>query len=228
MRNRKYLIAAVVGVIGALGVAGVASSAVLTQTETSTVSPSKLPAKTFKGATQHNIIATTIDNPATTAPPQKTVFTFPSDVKFVPGNLPACALSQITGKTPDAAAAACSGSVVGQGTVEANNGAVSGGVKLISGGPTTLYVATNPGGANLVLTGTFAGRTLTFDNLPKTTGIILTKFDTSFNKVKTGGKTFYFMARCGKKKKLVVSETTTFYDGVSKTASSTQNCKQTK
>jgi hypothetical protein len=230
MRNRKYLIGVVMGVIGAFAFSSVASATVLSQTETSVVSPSKLPKKTYKGATQSNVIATTIDNPLTTKAPQQTVFTFDKNVKFTFGNLPPCPASSVQGKTPAAAAAACPQDVVGQGTVEAASPpstTLTGQVSLIAGPPNTVYVVTNPGGANLTLPGVYSGRNLTFANLPNTSPIILTKFSTQFNKVKTGKNLFFFMARCSNKK-MVVNETTTFYDGVSKTASSTQKCKQTK
>ncbi|HKB35539.1 MAG TPA: hypothetical protein VKD72_03740 [Gemmataceae bacterium] len=229
MRNRKYLIGVVAGVIGALAFSGVASAAILGQTETSVVAPSKLPKKTYKGATQSNIIATQLNDPANTSPPKKTVFTFDKNVKFTLGNLPVCPLSALQG-TVEAAAAQCATSVVGQGSVQATTatGILSGPVSLIASPPNTLYVKARVGALNLPpLTGIYAGKTLTFDNLPNVPGTILSNFTTAFNKVKTGGKNFFFMARCSNKK-LVVSETTTYYNGQSTTANSTQKCKQTK
>jgi hypothetical protein len=229
MRNRKYLIGVVLGVIGALAFSGVASAAVQGQTETSVVAPSKLPKKTYKGATQSNVIATQLTDPANTAPPKKTVFVFDKNVKFTSGNLPACPLSSLQG-TVEQAQASCAASVVGQGSVQATaaSGVLSGPVALISGGPNILYVKPRVGALNLPpLTGIYAGTTLTFDNLPNTPGIVLSNFTTAFNKVKTGGKTFYFMARCTNKK-MSVTETTTFYDGKVFSASSLQKCKQTK
>ena len=59
------------------------------------------------------------------------------------------------------------------------------------------------------------------------TGTAITHFETTINKRKSGKKTFYVMARC-KKKKWVNSETTTYSDGSSQSASSTQKCKQKK
>ena len=233
MRNRKYLIGAVLCVVSALAFAGIATGAVTGQTETSVVSPSKLPKKTYKGATQSNVIATQLTDPANSSPPKKTVFTFDRNVKFTSGNLPACPLSALQG-TVEAAQAQCATSVVGQGSVQATaaSGVLSGPVALISGGPTILYVKARVGALNLPpLTGVYAGTTLTFDNLPNTPGIILSNFTTAFNKVPTGKqkgqKVFYFMARCSNKK-MVVSETTTLYNGQSFTANSTQACKQTK
>ena len=89
MRNRKYLIGALVGVIGALALSGVANAAVTGQTLSTTLSPAKQSAKTFGGVSLHNIISTTIDNPATTQSPKTTVFTLDPNVKYVSGNIPA-------------------------------------------------------------------------------------------------------------------------------------------
>jgi len=229
MRNRKYLTGALLGVIGALAFTGVASAKVLGQTESATVSPSKQSKTTFGGATLHNIISTSIDNPATTQSPRQTVFTLDPNVKYVNGNIPACPLSSIQGKFDAQARAACPQSIVGQGSVEVNNGAVKGLVTFFSGGPTTVYVQSDigPGATSLTIIGTLSGNTQTFSNIPNTPGLILTKFDTTFNKRKTGKKSFYFMARC-KKGKWSTTETTTFYSGEVFSASSSEKCKAKK
>jgi hypothetical protein len=229
MRNRKYLIGALVGVIGALAFSGVAHGAVLGQTLQTTLSPAKQDKKQFGGVSLHNIIGTTIDNPATTQSPKTTVFTIPKDVKYVSGNIPACPLSAIQGKFDAQARAACPQSITGQGTVEVNNGAVKGNVTFFTGGPNTIYVQTDigPGATTLTIIGTISGNTLAFSNIPNTPGLILTKFDTTFNKVKSGKKSFYVMARCSKKK-WSTTETTTFYSGEVFSASSSQKCKQKK
>jgi hypothetical protein len=102
-------------------------------------------------------------------------------------------------------------------------------VVLVNGGPTTLYVWTRIAGAlTLVLNGqwNFSARTLDVTGLPNTPGTDLTLFDTIMPKKKTGKKTFYIMARCGKKKKWVGNETTTYHNNQSLTATSTQKCKQ--
>ena len=57
------------------------------------------------------------------------------------------------------------------------------------------------------------------------TGTAITHFETTITKKKSGKKTYYVMARC-KKKKWVNSETTTFNDGTSQSATSVQKCKQ--
>jgi hypothetical protein len=231
MRNRKYLIGALVGVIGALTIGSIASAAPTGQTLQTTLAPTKLDKKKFSGVSLHNIISTTVDNFATSQSPRQTVFTIPPDVKIPQaGNVPVCQLSQIQGKFDAQARAACPQSITGQGTVEVNGGAVKGLVTFFSGGPKTIYVQTDigPGATSLTIIGTAAGKTLTFSNIPNTPGLILTKFDTTFNKRKTGKKSWYVMARCGKKKKWSTTETTTFYSGESFSATSTQKCKQKK
>jgi hypothetical protein len=111
-------------------------------------------------------------------------------------------------------------------------------VTFFSGGPNTIYVQTDigPGATNLTIIGTITGKILTFTNIPDTPGLLLTKFDTTFNKRKTGkmkvkvkGKTkkaptFYVMARC-KKKSWTTSATNTFYNGQTLSASSSEKCK---
>jgi hypothetical protein len=233
MRNPKYLIGALVGVIGALALSGAASGAPLSQTLETTLRPAKQDKKKFGGVSLHNIISTTIDNPATTQSPRQTVFTIDPNVKFVNGNIPVCPLSAIQGKFDAQARAACPQSITGQGTVEVNNGAIRGVVTFFSGGPNTIYVQTDvgPGATTLTIIGQIQGKTLTFSNIPNTPGLVLSKFDVNFNKRKTGKKkgtkTFYVMARC-KKKKWTNSESTNFYSGETLSASSTQKCKQKK
>jgi hypothetical protein len=229
MRKRKYLIGALLGVIGALAFSGVANAAVTGQTLQTTLSPSKQDKKVFGGASLHNIISTTITDPATTQSPKQTVFTIDPNVKFTAGNIPACPLSAIQGKFDAQARAACPQSITGQGTVEVNNGAIKGNVTFFSGGPSTIYVQTDigPGATTLTIIGQIQGKILTFSNIPNTPGLVLTKFDTTFNKRKSGKKTFYFMARCPKKVNST-TETTTFYSGEVLSATASQKCKQTK
>src|ERR671918_643547 len=87
MRNRKYLIGALVGVIGALAFSGVANAAVTGQTLQTSLAPSKQSAKQFGGVSLHNVISTTITDPASTQSPRQTVFTIDPQVKFVAGNI---------------------------------------------------------------------------------------------------------------------------------------------
>jgi hypothetical protein len=228
MRNRKYLIGALVGVIGALTVSSVAfAGSPTSQTLQTTLSPAKQDKKAFGGVSLHNIIATTYSNFTGSQSPRQTVFTIDPNVKFVNGNIPVCQLSQIQGKFTAQAQAACPQSITGGGSVEVNGGAVNGTVTFFSGGPKTIYVQTDigPGATSLTIIGQISGRTLTFSNIPNTIGLVLTKFDTTFNKRKTGKKSFYVMARC-KKGKWKTSETTTFYDGKVLTAASQMKCKK--
>jgi hypothetical protein len=235
MRKRKYLIGATLAVAGALAVSGTAYAGAPTgQTLNATIAPTKLDAKTFKGVSLHNIIATQYSDFNGSPAAKETKFTLDKQLKFVNGNLPACSISTLNAATTTAAVqSACGGSIVGSGTNEVNNktGAFTqpNPVLLVSGGPTTLYVWTRIANAlTLVLNGQYAAgpNTLDVTGLPNTPGTDLTLFDTTQTKVKTGGKNFYVMARCkSKKKKMVSSETTTFYDGSSQTATSTQKCK---
>src|SRR5262249_26053039 len=125
----------------------------------------------------------------------------------------------------------CPGSIVGQGAAQINNGAVSAVVTAFAGpsSPTpTIYLHSFIGNAlPIVLTGSLntSANTLTV-GIPLTPGQVITEFDTTINKVKTGGKNYYIMARCSKKKKYVNSETTTYTNGQTTSATSTQKCKQ--
>jgi hypothetical protein len=233
MRKRTLLIGAVAGVLGALSLSSIASAAPTSQTLRATVSPAKQSTKTFGAASLHAIIGTTFDNFTTSQSPRQTVFTVDRNIKFTSGNVPVCQLSQIQGKFDAQARAACPQSIVGGGTVQVNGGAIGGTVTIFAGGPTTMYVQTDigPGATTLTIVGTLAGRTLTFSNIPNTPGLVLSNFDVTFNKRKTGKKkgtpTFYVSARC-KKKKWTNSESTSFYSGETLSASSTQKCKQKK
>jgi hypothetical protein len=229
MRNRKYLIGALVGVIGALTFTSVASAVPTGQTLQTTLAPAKQSKKTYGGVSLHNIISTTFDNFATSQSPKTTTFTIPKDVKYVSGNIPACPLSAIQGKFTAQAQAACPSSITGGGSVEVNGGAIGGTVTFFSGGPNTIYVQTDigPGATTLTIIGTISGQSLAFSNIPNTPGLVLTKFDTTFNKRKTGKKTYYVEARCSKKK-WSTTETTNFYSGETLSASSSMKCKQKK
>jgi hypothetical protein len=228
MRKRKYLIAATLGVFAALTVSGTAFAGSPTgQTLETTLSPAKQDKNTFGGVSLHNIISTTYDTFVGSHSPKTTTFTIPPDVKFVNGNVPVCPLSSIQGKFNAQAQASCPQSITGQGTVQVNGGAIGGNVTFFSGGPSTIYVQTDigPGATTLTIIGAISGRQLAFSNIPDTVGLDLTKFDTTFNKRKTGKKSFYVMARC-KKKKWSTTEVTNFYSGESFSASSSQKCKQ--
>jgi hypothetical protein len=230
MRKRKYLIGATLGVFGALFVSGTAfAGSPTSQTLQTTLSPAKQSAKTFGGVSLHNIISTNYDTFVGSHSPKTTTFTIDPNVKFVNGNVPACPLSSVQGKFDAQARASCPQSITGQGTVQVNGGAIGGNVTFFSGGPSTIYVQTDigPGATTLTIIGTIQGRTLTFSNIPDTVGLDLTKFDTTFNKRKTGKKSFYVMARC-KKGKWATTESTNFYSGETLSASSSMKCKAKK
>jgi hypothetical protein len=240
MRNRKYVIGALVGVIGALAFSGVASATPTSQGLVTTLSPTKQDKKVFGGVSLHNIISTNFDDFTTSQSPQTTTFSIDPNVKFVGGNIPICPLSSIQNKPDAQARAACPQSITGQGSVEVNGGALKGTVTFFRGAsPQDIFVHTDVNNGFLILDiiGTISGKTLAFTNIPNTPGAVLTKFDTTFNKrkvgkqkVKVNGKTkkvpsYYVMARC-KKKRWSNSEQTHFYSGETLSASSSQKCKQ--
>ena len=229
MRRKRFLFGGLLGVIGALTFTSLAAAVPVSQSLFVQVLPAKGDKKVFKGVSQHTIISTTYDNFATSQSPKQTVFTIPSAIKFVNGNTPACPLSAIEGKFTAQAQAACPQSITGGGKVEVNGGAIGGTVTFFSGGPNTIYVQTDigPGATTLTIIGTLAARTLTFTNIPNTPGLVLTTFDTTFVKRKTGKKTWYVMGRCPKRVNST-TETTTFYSGETLSATASQRCKQTK
>jgi hypothetical protein len=229
MRNRKYLIGALVGVIGVFAFSSTASAVPTSQTLQTTLAPAKQSAKTFGGVSLHNIISTNFDNFATSQSPKTTTFSIDPNVKFINGNIPACPLSSVQGKFTAQAQAACPSSITGSGTVQVNGGAIGGNVTFFSGGPTTIYVQTDigPGATSLTIIGSIQGRSLVFSNIPNTPGLVLSKFDTTFNKRKTGKKSYYVNARC-KKGKWATSESTNFYSGETLSASSSMKCKAKK
>jgi hypothetical protein len=235
MRKRKYLIGATLGVLGALVVSGTAmAGSPIAHKLTTTISPKKQSKTTFGAVSLRNITDTTYDNYNGSPSSREALFKFSKDVKFTPGNLRACSAAALNAATTTAAVnVSCPGSVVGQGSALVNGGTgvftSPNPVVLVNGGPTTLYVWVRIAGAlTLVLNGqwNFSAHTLDVTGLPNTPGTDLTIFDTTMNKRKTGKKSFYVMARCGKKKKWVTTETVTFHNGQQLTASSTQKCKQ--
>ncbi len=220
--------------MGMLGLSSTALAGVPTgQTLQATVSPSKQPKASFGAAKLRAIIHTTYSDFMASPPPMETLFKVDNQIRFFNGNTPACPQATLLGAiTPEAVQAQCGRSVVGSGTAEVNASqfpfTAPNPVVLVSGGGTTLYVWVRIAGAlTLVLTGNYAkgSNTLDFTGLPNTPGTNLTNFDISFNKKRTGGSTYYVMARC-KRSKWLSSETTTFYDGRSLTASAEQKCKR--
>jgi hypothetical protein len=224
------IVVVLLGLTAMLALPGTASAAGPTGQSLVTIgTPNKGDKKKFSGISLHTIISTTYDTFVGAHSPKQTVFTIPKDLKYVNGNIPACPLNAIQGKFTAQAQAACPQSITGGGTVEVNGGAIKGTVTFFSGGPSTIYVQTDigPGATTLTIIGTLSAGTLTFTNIPDTVGLVLTKFDTTFNKRRTGKKTWYVMARC-RTGHLSTTETTTFYSGEVLSASAGQKCKQTK
>ena len=108
MSKRKYVLAASLGVIGALLMSGTASAAVTGISYTASVSPKKQSNKTFGPASISNNIETFYTGgfmPTAT----ETAIVFSTDLKFTPGNVARCQLSQIN-TAPEAQANAACGS----------------------------------------------------------------------------------------------------------------------
>jgi hypothetical protein len=218
-------------VVGALVVSGTASAAVTGQTYTVTASPSKQDKKVFGPIGPFVTAVDTAYSGGFSPVADQTVLQYPKDFKFVPGNLPECPLNLINNKPMATARATCPGSIVGQGSAIINGGALTGVVTAFGGlrSPPTIYLHTsiNNDALDPVLTGVlnFSTNTLTVQ-IPNT-GTAITHFDTTINRVKTGKKSWFIMARCSKKK-WVQTESTHFLNGQTLTASSTQKCKQKK
>jgi hypothetical protein len=236
MRKRKFLVGALLSVVGALVVSGTASAAVTSQGYTVTTSPAKQDKKVFGPVGSFkNVVDTNYAPGAFTPFGTQTVLTFSKDIKFTPGNIPVCNLSAISTVPQATSDATCGASKVGTGSAIINGGLLTGKVAAYngtpSGGSPTIGLHTDvflPSGAysfSTTLTGVLntSANTLTV-NIPPT-GTAITHFETTITKKKSGKNTFYVMARC-KKKKWTNTETTTFSDGSSQTASSTQKCKQ--
>jgi hypothetical protein len=228
MRNRKYLIGALVGVIGAMTFSGAASARPIGHSLQAKTAPAKQDNKKFGGASVNLTIASTYDSFATSQSPRQLVITIDRNMKLVNGNVPACQQSQIANKPTAAARAACPRSIVGQGSVSVNGGALTGVVTTFSGGPKTLWAQVDVSGGAVILTlnGAISGRTLTISGIPNTPGTILDSTNVTLNKRKTGKSTFYLMARCPTKK-WTVRESTSWYSGETLSGTATQKCKRT-
>jgi hypothetical protein len=240
MSKRKYVLAASLGVIGALLISGTASAAVTGISYTASVSPKKQSKKTFGPASITNNLETFYTGGFSPIPTQ-TVLQFSKNLKFTPGKVAACQLSQINTQPEAQANAACGASRIGQGSAIINGGALTGKVAAYngtpSGGSPSVYLhvdvftgASSHYSFSTTLTGVLntASNRLTVSIPP--TGTSITHFDTTINKVKSGKKkgktTYYVMARC--KKNWVNSATTTFIDGSSSSSTSKQKCKAKK
>jgi hypothetical protein len=233
MRKRKYLIGALLGVIGALVVTGTAAAAPTGQTLSVIASPPKQDKKVFGPVSSFaNVVDTQYSGGFTPAATQ-TVLTYSKDIKFTPGNIPQCPLASVNNKPIATAKAACGSSIVGQGDAQLNGGALTAVVTAFNGQPQnghpTIYLhsSVNNDFADPVLVGELNPSTNTLNVAINSAGLAITHFATTINKVKSGKKTYYVMARC-KKKKWNTSEVTTFLGGQTTSASFTQACKQKK
>jgi hypothetical protein len=228
MRNRKLLTGALLALVGALVFSGIASARPIGHTLQAKVAPKKQDNKRFGGASLSLTIASTYDAFATSQSPRQLVVTIDRNMKLVNGNVPACQQSQIANKPTAAARAACPRSIVGQGSVTVNGGALTGQVTLFSAGAKAqwAHVDVSGGAVILTLTGTISGRTLTISGIPNTPGTILDSTNVTLGKRKTGKSTFYVMARC-RAKKWTIRESTSWYSGETLSASATQKCKPT-
>lgn len=240
MTKRKYVLAASLGVIGALLMSGTASAAVTGISYTAQVSPKKQQTKTFGGASINNNLDTFYTGGFSPIPTQ-TILQFSKDLRFTPGNVATCQLSQINTVPEAQANAACGASRIGQGSAIINGGALTGKVAAYNGTPSGgspavyLHVDVFTSGGSYSFSTTLTGVLNTKSNMLTVsippTGTSITHFDTTINKVKSGKKkgqkTFYVMARC-KKKKWVNTATTTFADGSSHSSTSVQKCKAKK
>ena len=244
MRKSKFLIGAVLGVTASLAFAGTASAAVLNQTFSSVASKTKQDRK-VRGAVGEfkTDVDTTYDAVFSPAGAQ-TVLSFDRAFKFNPGNLDECNPASIVAQGAAGARAICGDAMVGQGSatlrstptgaqtlpgvVSAFNGVPSGGRPVILLHTDVAGITTKP-----ILTGTLNGTVLTVSIPPSPT--VITHFDTTINRVKVRnankkkGKPaqYYVMAKCNDGN-WEHSETTTFTDGSTKSASFSQKCTKKK
>jgi len=232
--GKRSVIGSAVGLIGSLVIAGPATAAVNGQTYKVQATPAKQN-KNVRGPV--GAFSTAIDTaytPPFTPAGTQVVLTYPKDFRFTPGNAPMCPTSLISTVPEAQADAACPGAKHGSGSATINNGLLTGKVAAYRGTPVNgqdvlLLHVDIFAGSTYTFTTTLAGlfdrtaNTLTVAIPP--TGTAITHFDLTLTKFRTGKKTYFIMARC-KKKKWLFSETTSFNDGSSITATSTENCKQ--
>jgi hypothetical protein len=258
---RKYVTGTIAGLVGALALSNIASAEVTSLSIGSRWTPAKQdkrahgPAKVFIESNEAHA-GTFLGQPGCTTGSELTCFanppslqsliTFPKDVAIDPGNLPACSLGSLTGKSTAAARAACPRSIVGDGSSVGRsldgrtlNGVITAFKGVPSGGNPSLYlhldiagVATKP-----ILNGVVRGNTLTLQ-IPPVQGMASEHFDTTLNPVVTGKKrnkktgkvekTFLISIRCSKSRRWTTRETITYETGKTLTDSVSQKCKQKK
>jgi hypothetical protein len=256
MRIRKYLIGAITGLVGVMMFASVASADVTSVTPTLSISPTKQDKKVFSGASVNFVSTDTHvgELPCVNAlslscrafPPSiQTLLTFTRDIKFNPGKIPDCNLSQLVGQGTAGARAACPRSIVGggsnlqlfsdgrliNGTITAFNGAPSG------GNPSIYLHVEFPGVTSKpILNGVIqANRILV--QIPPVQGSVIENFGVTLNKLvvgkkrnkKTGKvqKLFYFSAKCSTRT-WTLNEQVTYQGGKQLTGNVSQRCTQRK
>jgi hypothetical protein len=235
MRKRKYLVGALLGVIGTVVVASIASAAVTGQTYSVTTSPTKVGKKTFTAVKKFTNVVDTAYSGGFQPNATQTVLTFSKDIKFTPGNLPQCNLTAIATVPQATADAQCAGAKVGtggaqiqpgnlRGVVAAYNGTKQGGSPTIGLHTDIFLPSGNYSGLSTTLVGVLNTKSNTLTVSIPPTGTSITHFDTTITKRKTGKSSFYIMARC-RKGKWLNSETTTFTNGQTTSASTKQKCK---
>jgi hypothetical protein len=259
MRMRRYVMGMIAGLVGAVALSSIASAEVTSLSIGAHWTPAKQdkkrygPAKVFIETNEAHAGAF-LGQPGcmtgnelscfATPPSVQSLITFPKDVAIDPGNLPACSLASLTGKSTAAARAACPRSIVGEGSSVGRsldgrtlNGVITAFKGVPSGGNPSLYlhldiagVATKP-----ILNGVVRGHTLTLQ-IPPVQGMVSEHFDTTLNPVltrkkrnkKTGKaeKTFLISIRCSKSRRWTTTETITYQTGKTLTDSVSQKCKQ--
>jgi hypothetical protein len=247
----------IAGLAGALAVSGVASAAVTAVRTGFSVSPPKQDKKVrgpvsvfFESNDQHSgaflgqpgcLIGNEGVGCYAFPPSVKSFITFPTDLKFDPGNMPDCNLASLVGQSTAGAKAACPKSIVGGGTnVQAfSDGSTRSGVITAfngapSGGKPSLYLHIDLPGVTTkpILNGVISGNTLDVQ-IPPVPGTVIQHFDTSLNPVvvgknkKTGKKRYYLSAKCSKKQ-WSVTEDVTYQNGQHQIDTESQPCKQKK
>ncbi len=253
---RKYVIGMVGALAAAMALSSVAWAAVTGLSIESSVTPAKRDKKirsgvstTFVSNDTHagELPCSNALSPSCRAypPSVQSVLAFPKDLKFNPGNLPDCNLSQLIGKTTAGALASCPRSHVGEGanvqlfsdgrllngTITAFNGVPSGGFPSLYLHVEFPGVTTKP-----ILNGVIQGNRILVQ-IPPVQGSVIERFAVTIDKIVSGKKrdkktgkvkkTFYLMAKCSKPN-YTVQEEVTYQDGTTLSATTPGRCTQKK
>ncbi|HEX6586496.1 MAG TPA: hypothetical protein VF052_07060 [Solirubrobacterales bacterium] len=256
MQARKYLIGMIAGLAAAVGFTSVASAAVTGLSIESTYAPTKGDKKIRNGVSVFFASNDTHEGelPCSNAlsvscraypPSTQSLITFTKNLRFNPGNLPDCNLSQLIGKTSAGALAACPRSHVGEG---ANTQLFSDGRRLNgtitafngspSGGNPSLYLHVEFPGVTTkpILNGVIQGNRLTVQ-IPPVQGSVIERFAVNLDKIVSGKKrdkrtgkvkkTFYLMANCSERN-FTTREDVTYQDGSTLSATTPGRCTRKK